>query len=519
MKRGRPQSVILTQAEGQKLARLYLASNANATSGSATMAARVFAAGCEPLAAALDKRASKHSLPSAVWEAVAPAKHLVGMNREGDRALRNAVYTPGRLRLSPCGTRRLFAGEQACADDGTINFGVCVPWPWGGCPCSEAFGVKLGRFQLLLPHDDATSYIPAWNYVIRPEQQYTKVDVTGLLLRVMRDVALYDRLLLEGGSWQSKRVLGMLKALGIGLVDVKGRPQDKLVENFFNRFWTRLSMELPQASVGRFRGEEKRISELYVAGRAGKKDPRKTFPMLEEAMRAIELCIRWMNSEPIESRTYGTWVPVERWTRDMAEHPRPVVVDEHLWLASPVMEERVVIKGTVKVTAPGPCGLQTPFHFQSPDLWSHQGKRVLVAFDPMANPCTAVIADVDKHQRLCEAVCVDPWAMGDATDAIAQAKALRQMMRREYRVLLPDKVTGVQRVHVSETEIRTKDRMIEVRSGDAASEPVEETKPAESSVRAERAAVATPESRASSADLFGSLRRRAGAIKETEHAW
>jgi len=100
MKKGRPQSVIFTAAESRKLAKIYLTSNKDRSGGSATMSARVMSASHEPLACALDKRASKHSLPAAVWEAVAPAQRLVKLHREGDRGLRNATYTPGLLRLS-----------------------------------------------------------------------------------------------------------------------------------------------------------------------------------------------------------------------------------------------------------------------------------------------------------------------------------------------------------------------------------------------------------------------------------
>lgn len=523
MKKGRPQSVIFTAAEGRKLAGLYLTSNRDREGGSATMAARVMSASHEPLACALDKRASKHSLPSAVWEAVAPAKRLVGLHRQGERGLRNATYTPGLLRLSEDRTRRLRALERVSWDDGTMNFGVCIPWPWGGCKCSEKFGVKLGRFQLLLPHDDATSYIPAWNFVVRPEQSYRGTDAAGGMLRFARDVGRADTYMIEGGVWQGVRVMSALDALAIRWLDAKGRPECKLVENFFSRMWTRLSIELPFAQVGRFREDDKRGQKLYCDCRLGSVDPRKHYPMIEPAMAAVETTLRWLNTEPVESREYGTWIPLQRWIADLAEFPHERADADALWLAAPVLEERVVRKGMVTVTANGPLGLSTEFHFSSPDLWQWERQRVRVAFDPLANPATATIACLDKHEVLCEAVCVDPFSGGDASSAIATARALRQLMRREYRVLLPDRETGAQRVHVAETELRTSERAVEIRRGGSPEEgsrkdaktPNEEIT-LSASPRPRVSESSEPVPRASRSDLSSSLRRRAANLQQHE---
>jgi len=62
-----------------------------------------------------------------------------------------------------------------------------------------------------------------------------------------------------------------------------------------------------------------------------------------------------------------------------------------------------------------------------------------VAFDPMQSPAIATIAALRKEEVLCEAVNVDPFAVGDTNPEVSAARALRAMMRREYRVLLPDK--------------------------------------------------------------------------------
>lgn len=524
MKKGRPSSVVFTPAEERKLAFRYLQSNKDSTSGSATAAARDFAGSHDGLADALDGRKSKHSLPQAVWDAVAPARQLVAMHRQGERGLRTATYTPGTLRLSPDRSRRLYAGEQVSSDDGTVNFGVCVPWPFGGDRCSDRYGVKLGRFQLFPAHDDATSYCPAWNYIVRSQQQYTAADVSGFLLRFVRDVAKPDRFVLEGGNWQANRTLAALRAMGVSLVSVKGRPNQKLIENYFNRLWTRLSLELPYSQVGRYRDDDKLGQALYCKCQEGRDDPRKYFPMLDAALAAIENAIRWLNTEPIESREYGTWIPLERWMLDMEQHPREVLQStEHLWIAAPVLQERSVRRGMIRVKTPGPLGLPTTFHFSSPDLWTYEGKRVRIAFDPLANPATATIVHPTKEEVFCEAVCVDPFAQGDTTAEVSIARQLRQMMRREYRVLLPDKKTGAQRIHLAESERRTPEAALEIRSGElaapAATEMPADSVPMGSASTGSRAATPAPDARDVAADFSRSLRRRAERVKQTQAAW
>jgi hypothetical protein len=305
----------------------------------------------------------------------------------------------------------------------------------------------------------------------------------------------------------------------VELVSVKGRPNQKLIENFFNRFWTRLSIELPYAQVGRYRDDDKLGQELYCKCRDGRADPRKYFPMLDTALAAIETSLRWLNTEPIQSPTFGKWVPVERWLIDMEQHPRSVAEDNgHLWLASPVLEERSVQRGMVNVTAVGPLGLKTPFHFSSPDLWTLEGKRVRVAFDPMQSPAIATIAALHKEEVLCEAVDVDPFAVGDTNPEVSTARALRAMIRREYRVLLPDKATGAQRIAVAETESRTTQRSIEWRQNfSGTTDTTDRTgeapinKPAATVER--RGGLGEGETaRASRADVSRSLRRRAALV-------
>lgn len=58
---------------------------------------------------------------------------------------------------------------------------MCVPWPWGGDKCSDRYGVRVGRFQLLCGVDDASHYCPAFQFTMRPDPYWLLNDKTGLV--------------------------------------------------------------------------------------------------------------------------------------------------------------------------------------------------------------------------------------------------------------------------------------------------------------------------------------------------
>jgi hypothetical protein len=96
------------------------------------------------------------SLPTSAKEWMRRAKGLVTPHRGGSKELRlKGPYQQGGMRSHWSENRRLRAGESFSPDDLTRNVAVWIPWPNGGCPCSEKIGVRLGRWQTLVvfgPH-------------------------------------------------------------------------------------------------------------------------------------------------------------------------------------------------------------------------------------------------------------------------------------------------------------------------------------------------------------------------------
>lgn len=343
---GRPRSVVLSGDERALVARRIATANSGKGRVSATAGARRAAEDIPHLADALARRSCKHSLPEEVLEIARSVRAVVPYGRDA-RNLRGFGGATGHVRMHPGGHRRLRAGEQFSFDDATINVAVCVPWPVGGDTCEDRFGVRVGRFQLLLCHDDASSYVPAYVYQIRKKDSYRAEDAVSLFTGVCRDVCRPDRAVFEGGVWQKGRMTAAREAMGVALVDAKGRPNQKLVENLFNRLWTQLAMELPGADLARFRGETDATTKLYLKCREGKLDPRKHFPLLGEVLAGVDACLARLNHEVIQSREYGRWIPAQRWAEDLAAHPRACVSEDEvpLWAAAPVLEPRATGSG------------------------------------------------------------------------------------------------------------------------------------------------------------------------------
>ena len=465
--RGRPPEVVPTELERRGLLATYLKTNRNSKHGSMTTAARIFAnsENCSPeLREAIlreegPSRASKHQLPRTVKRAMQASQALVTYSRNPRDADVMFGHARGVLRRHPTEDRRLYAGESMSFDDGTINFVVCVPWPWGGCKTSDKYGVKVGRFQFLPANDNASDFIPGFTFAIRPTGAYRAEDVCAAMGRLWRDTVLPKFAVLERGTWESKRVNALVAEAGVGI----GRtwaPRQKLVEGVFNRLWTILSVMPGQ--VGRYRGEMERENKLLAAAQAGTLDPREHFVDLTVAMAALEEAVRFHNRTPIESKQYGKWIPEQRWREDLAAHPLPSLDASLAYLWAPEVRTWTVRRGAVGGMVEQPLGVTLPAHWWAPALLECEGRKVTAHFDPWEKqaPATLTLAE-DMPNRgwkagriLAEGVpCLEdlPTIACDAAESLAvfggdganeRAKqmrsALRSIVLREYRVLAAD---------------------------------------------------------------------------------
>lgn len=431
---GRPPVAQLTSSDLDEIKSLYVAgTNHSEKEGSMLLAWVRF---CEDHPTRFGHLVKDHmpatTIPTAVVEACRQSRALIAAARGGAARQRHeGAYVPGTMRRHHAVTRRLMSGERASVDDATRNTACWIPWPWGGCPCSDKYGVRLGRWQTLLVHDDASSFIPFISSVFRWHQSYRGTDAASVIYRAENQVVQFDHWAIEGGVWQGKRTL---EVLGGRFISAKGRPNQKLVENAIGRLWGVMAGQI--GDVGRHRGEMKRASDLYVKCRNGSEDPRKHFLSLTQGQEQLYQSVEYLNEKRIVSRTYGTWVPKARWEADLEEFPRQARHAADDFLILPVKESRKVRYGMFKLTLEGPQGMPMVWTFADDWLWQYEGRQVTAYFDPMAAwPVTATITLEGSRKPLGTVECIN--TIGESKDRAAEiVKSIRQTMMSETRVIL-----------------------------------------------------------------------------------
>ena len=286
-------------------------------------------------------------------------------------------------------------GEVIEADDATINFPVCVPWELGGDPCSDRYGVKVGRFQWLVAVDAARRYVTAWTYVMRPRSSYRGEDALALMRVHCRQHGIPLVWRFEQGVWRCNAVRHAVEAMGSHLQTVWSPHQKPFIEGLFNTLWTKLSVHFPGADVGRFRGESEAASRLLAACQTGHQDPRRHFPMLETALAAFDEVIQEKNQTVVQS-DIGRWIPVEAWKAYFEGKPVRQLDPDAEWMFFPYSRDWTVsgaqVGGKVRIFE----DLAIPFDFASSWLVHYKGARVRCHFDPAAPDCNAAIVLLDN---------------------------------------------------------------------------------------------------------------------------
>ncbi len=475
-----PKAAEIPEAHLAALRSLYGRSNAGRGQGSMMSAALVYArkkACPADLKATIQAWSLAGHIPRSVRRAIAVTPQA-RLHFRDPRALRLATaYAPGTLRMTvdeeTGALRRLWGGEAQNWDDASINFEVCVPWTWGGDPCSDKWGVKVGRFQLLAGLDNASNYCPGFSYIIRGKEQYKGADATGAMLRCWRQDVLPDKVVVEGGVWQSRRALDFYRLTGTEFISAKGRPNLKPIEGYWKDLWSVLSC-LADGQIGRYRGEMKRETDSLMRARAGSEDPRRHFPSLETALKAMHEALAIKNGKAIHSTEYGTWVPAERYAADLARHPRPALDPAISWLLAPVRAERKIVRGMIRASVECPLGGTMPYHFVHPSLYEFEGAEVAIYFDPWRSPIMdAVVCLAKPFKGVPEgtivtktAECIDDAPVIGGIDqgfdvsfdltglnrAIQAKKQYLAAARMEFRAL---KLDG--KLHAAESEIRAPD--------------------------------------------------------------
>jgi len=228
---------------------------------------------------------------------------------------------------------------------------------------------------------------------------------------------------LEGGPWQSARALAFAREAGTRVVSAKGRPWQKLVEGFFNRFHSVQSVELPMGNLGRFRGEMAEETADWTACRAGSRDPRECFYSLPEVLNGIDRIVEVLNGKRMDSRVYADrWVPRERYAEGIAEVGKRALA-AGLWRhALPVrVSPRVIQRGVARVAARNALGQNAEYHFGCAEMAEFNGAEVVVSFDPFTEPVAAVVELLNPF---------DGWRAGKIVAEAAPCLSMRRKVAK-----------------------------------------------------------------------------------------
>lgn len=451
---GRPPKIMFSEEAKEFARKIYMKTNLRRDTGSMTCAWRLAAKMPDsPLtpqerSAILDV-SNKHNLPQDAKRALRVGKAVVARYRDPKAGQNDGIYTPGWLRMATDGTRRLVPGERQVWDDASVNFGVVVPWARGDDQCSKKFGCRVARFQLLLGIDCATDMCVGYSYVMRNNDAYNASDVCASLLRCWKGIGYApDEIVLEGGSWQAQRTLDLMAAAGVNVISAKGRPNQKLVEGWFNRAWTPMGAFMPKGDVGRFRGEMASENQKWMACREGREDPSKHFPSITDFLAGLDKTILHLNTEVSQSKVYGNHIPSEQYAEQRnLGHVLPGGLRQY---ALPVREIRTVRRdGMISLRAPCLFGWNEEYAFVAKEGYRFDGAKVLIAFDPADIEAGAVVELADRFQEWPKGFQIDPAAgcisaapmLWHAADGIWTAgtldpRAEAKMIKRGSRALI-----------------------------------------------------------------------------------
>ena len=419
-------------------------------------------------------------------------RSLVSAYRRPHETELNTLQCPGTMMISRRNGRQEFvrAGDVLEADDGSINFPVCIPWtsPNGGLitetPCSAKFGVIVGRFQWLRSIDVATRFRPGWAFVARSRGSYRGADVLTLLNGLTRQHGAWEEYRFERGVFECDLVKRAVELLGSHLHTVRSPHAKPFIEGGFNQDWTKLSVHFPQCDIGRFRGDTEAASKLVQSCRAGHNDPQKFFPMMADAMRAFEEITQEENQALVKSRNSGQWIPQERWQRETGENPLRCLDESRMFAFAPYAKEWTVKGMLGGGRVPIFENVSVPFDFSAPWLHEFSGAKLRVHFDAMAHKCEAtpvLLQAWNGHstgevlrpiQQVNETTGYIRTILGWGDDIATRGLKARQQagaaMRREVRTVMPGGRAGY-----SSSELKTIETAVTIEKPSAESQKSE----------------------------------------------
>jgi hypothetical protein len=347
------------------------------------------------------------------------------------------------------------AGDWWTSDDMTANVICWMPFP-------NARGFILGRPQVLPILDIGSGRWLMVSVIMRKTMAYNADDIWGLFGDAFDQIGLPNRgFVLEGGSWQSRKVVGAqvtdpaigsatglhnddriggLKALGLQVIHAQ-LPTGKVeIEAAFHRF--QCEVDAFPGYVGR---EQRRDQPEWVKAALrdcgnGTAHPRQFFPELSQFTEHAQTCMENLNHERQDGKLLRGMSPLEKWADDAPQLNR--LSDEYRWLYRSAKNVSKVTRNGVRVTQ-GTGANQEVYYWDNPEaLTQWSGTQVVVMWNDRNPLADALILHGVTRQFLCVAKRVDALKRFGATKeefATAHARKALEMKvaRQEIRAIQP----------------------------------------------------------------------------------
>ena len=357
----------------------------------------------------LKVRASKHNIPRTLRDQVDLPQVVMAHHKSQKQARTHFFINPRELTyLDPSGQEQpLRVGDLSERDDMSNNFLVWVDWPQGGDPCSDKYGVRIARGQLLCQIDVRSLYFQSFCFLIRLRDSYRADDIWNWVGQTYRNQfvpAIGERW--ERGIWSSHKLrghpiepghtpdemrIGGLQALGRRVIESHS-PTTKIIENRF-KFFQAVCRTIP-GQIGASRGEMERETKLWMECAQGRRDPRTHFLSYEQATEQLEAKMQFCNHEPMEGTLYRG-VPAELYSTGLAERDdlKPLA-PEQAYLFSRDLRWATCNKAHAQVRYTLREGGRRAWWFHHEQLYKYEGRKLAVYMDEECPEQGAVVVPI-----------------------------------------------------------------------------------------------------------------------------
>jgi len=455
---GRKKSAELSDPEVEIAQRLYLQTGSQITA--LRMLASLPECSQETSDAIMKQRSSKHAVPRSIRDQVRLSHDVATYHASPKRTRIETFICPRTLTyLDALGAQKqLTPGDLFERDDMSNNFLCWVPWPYGGDPCSDKYGVRVARGQNLLAIDVASLFFFSFNFLIRLRDSYRADDIWEWIGRTYADVGkprIGERW--ERGTWQARKLrgddalieaghtddkirLGGMASLGLKVI-ISQSPTTKIIENRFN-FLQRVMSTIP-GQIGRTRGGMERETKIWMQCQRGERDPREYFLSAEENTQRIEQSLTYCNNEPVEGAIYNG-VPAQIWYEAVAARPLERLNPESSWLFARDKRTVQADRSHIMIRYTNPQGDRSAWWFHHPELREFQGLKIHVYFDEYTPSAGAVlvVAEGRRAGRIlsgaqlvegCPQFSLAPGSIMTDREAVERKKRHMNAVRSEYR--------------------------------------------------------------------------------------